>query len=308
MASAEPGSSRAAPRKLTGRKDEIDAFIDQFDTFLFDCDGVLWQGSKLMPRVVETLEMLRSKGKKLIFVTNNSTKSRAAYSEKFTSFGIPVSVDEIFGSAYSTAVCLARVLQIPKDKRVFVIGEAGIEEELTAEGIQHFGGTQPLWFPEDEVAEHAGPDPSVSAVVVGLDRHISYAKLALAFGYLQDPNVHFFATNVDSTFPTHGKLLPGAGSCSAPLTYMLGGRAPTAFGKPSPAMMESIERRYKLDKSRACMVGDRLNTDIKFGIEGGLKGTLAVLTGVSTEREILEAGEASEGPDVYLDCLGDLLG
>ncbi|KAF3937237.1 4-nitrophenylphosphatase [Dactylella cylindrospora] len=300
-------ASRPLPRKLTGKKQEIDEFIDQFDTFLFDCDGVLWQGSVLLPKVKETLDMLRSRGKNLVFVTNNSTKSRAAYSKKFKQFDIPVTVDEVFGSAYSTAVYISRVLQIPKDKRVFIIGEEGIEEEFDAEGIQHFGGSKPLWFEEEAVAEHAGPDPSVAAVVVGLDRKISYAKYAIAFGYLQDPNVHFFATNVDSTFPTHGKLLPGAGSCSAPLTFMTG-RSPTAFGKPSQAMMESIESKYELDKSRACMVGDRLNTDIQFGIKGGLKGTLAVLTGVSKEKDIIEAGEAGEGPDVYLDCLGDLLG
>ncbi|KAF3922017.1 4-nitrophenylphosphatase [Dactylellina cionopaga] len=307
MSSEAPLPSRPAPRKLTGDKKAIDEYIDKFDTFLFDCDGVLWQGNVLLPKVVETLEMLRNKGKRLIFVTNNSTKSREAYSKKFEQFGIPVKVDEIFGSAYSTAVAIRRVYQIPDGKRVYVIGEKGIEEELDAEGVPHFGGTQPLGFDEDDVAEHAGPDPTVWAVVAGLDRKISYAKLAMAFGYLQDPNVHFFATNIDSTFPTHGKLLPGAGSCSAPLTYMTG-RGPTTFGKPSLAMMESIERKYKLDRSKACMVGDRLNTDIKFGLKGGLAGTLAVLTGVSKEKDILEAGEINEGPDVYFDCLGDLLG
>ncbi|KAK6537895.1 hypothetical protein TWF694_010794 [Orbilia ellipsospora] len=307
MASETAPPSRAPPRKLTGKKQEIDAFIDQFDTFLFDCDGVLWRGSVLLPKVVETLEMLRSRGKKLVFVTNNSTKSRETYSKTFAKFGIPVTVDEIFGSAYSTAVAISRVHKIPEGKRVFLIAEAGIEEEFDAEGIPHFGGSQPLGFPDEDVAEHCGPDPTVWAVVTGLDRKLSYAKLAMAFGYLQDPNVHFFATNVDSTFPMPGRLLPGAGSCAAPLTLMTG-RTPVAFGKPSLAMMDSIESKYKLDKERACMVGDRLNTDIQFGIQGGLKGTLAVLTGVSTEKEILEAGETGDGPDVYLDCLGDLLG
>ncbi|KAK6536945.1 hypothetical protein TWF281_001152 [Arthrobotrys megalospora] len=307
MGSEVKTTPRAAPRKLTGKKQEIDEFIDQFEYFLFDCDGVLWQGDVLLPKVVETLDMLRNKGKKLVFVTNNSSKSREAYSKKFAKFGIPVSVDEVFGSSYSTAVAISRVYRMPPGKRVFVIGEEGVEHELAAEGIPFFGGSAPLPFPDDEVAEHVGPDPSVWAVVTGLDRKISYAKLAMAGGYLRDPDVHFFATNTDSTFPTHGKLLPGAGTCSAPLILMTG-RTPTSFGKPSLAMMESIERKYSLDRSKACMVGDRLNTDIKFGLKSGLKGTLAVLTGVSTEAEILEAGEAGEGPDVYLDCLGDLLG
>jgi len=157
----------------------------------------------------------------------------------------------------------------------------------------------------DSFVEKIGPDPTVYAVIFGLDLYLNYAKLAQAFGYLQDPNCKFFATNIDSTYPTHGKLLPGAGSCSAPMSYMLGGKTPLSFGKPSQAMMDSIEGKFKLDRGRTCMVGDRLNTDIKFGIDGKLGGTLAVLTGVCKENEVLES---EEGPDVYLDSLCDLLG
>ena len=87
---------------------------------------------------------------------------------------------------------------------------------------------------------------------------------------------------------------------------MLGGRRPLSLGKPSQAMMEAIEGKFRFDKSRACMVGDRLNTDIKFGIEGGLGGTLAVLTGVSKEEEFIEVG-AEVVPDAYLEMLGDLV-
>lgn len=111
---------------------------------------------------------------------------------------------------------------------------------------------------------------------------------------------------MDSTFPTHGKLFPGAGSISASVAYMVG-RQPLSLGKPSQAMMEAIEGKFKFDKSRTCMVGDRLNTDIKFGVEGGLGATLAVLTGVSREEDFMSEG-AEVKPDAYLDCLGDLVG
>lgn len=80
-----------------------------------------------------------------------------------------------------------------------------------------------------------------------------------------------------------------------------------SLGKPSQAMMDSIEGKFKFDRKKACMVGDRLETDIKFGIEGGLGGTLAVLTGVVTEQELLD--EATQfRPAAYLDRLSDLLG
>ncbi|KAL0639999.1 p-nitrophenyl phosphatase [Maublancomyces gigas] len=297
-----------APTKLTGKHAEISAFIDRFDVFLFDCDGVLWHGNTLLHKTVETLDMLRSKGKQIVFVTNNSTKSRRAYKKKLDGLGIPAEVDEIFCSAYSSAVYIKRVVKLPADKKVYVIGESGIEEELRNEGVQYFGGTDPeerIQMQEEDYTNFV-PDPEVGVVLCGLDHYVSYRKYAKAFQYLQNPETLFLATNVDSTFPNKGKLFPGAGSISAPLTYMTK-RVPLSLGKPSQAMMDAIEGKFQFNRKRTCMVGDRLNTDIKFGVEGGLGGTLAVLTGVSTEEEILSS-DAIAVPDAYLDQLSDLLG
>ena len=38
------------------------SLIDRFDTFLFDCDGVIWSGPKLIPGVREVIAWLRTKG------------------------------------------------------------------------------------------------------------------------------------------------------------------------------------------------------------------------------------------------------
>jgi 4-nitrophenyl phosphatase len=242
-----------------------------------------------------------------VFVTNNSTKSRRAYVQKLNKLGIPAEQNEIFCSSYSAAIYISRVANLPKDKRVYVIGEAGIEEELASEGVPYFGGTDPAERAAitDADRESFAPDPSIGAVLCGLDHGINYRKIAKAYQYLQNPETLFLATNIDSTFPSHGKMFPGAGICSSPLVYMTG-REPTSLGKPSQAMMQAIEGKFRFDRSKTCMVGDRLNTDIKFGIEGGLGGTLAVLTGVSKEDEFLAEG-AEIVPDAYLDTLGDLL-
>ncbi|KAA6416049.1 MAG: 4-nitrophenylphosphatase [Lasallia pustulata] len=101
------------PKYLTGDKEGIKKFIDQFDVFLFDCDGVLWSGDHLFEGTVDTLEMLRSKGKQLVFVTNNSTKSRADYKKKLDAMGIPAKVDEVFSSSYSAAIYISRILSLP---------------------------------------------------------------------------------------------------------------------------------------------------------------------------------------------------
>ncbi|KAL4996421.1 HAD-like domain-containing protein [Aspergillus recurvatus] len=303
--------SMTVPRYLTGDPAGIKEFFDKFDVFLFDCDGVLWSGDHLFPGTVETLELLRSRGKQVVFVTNNSTKSRADYKKKLEALGIPATTEEIFSSSYSASIYISRILTLPANKRkVFVLGETGIEQELRSENVPFIGGTDPSYrrdiTPEDYKLIAAGDesllDPEVGVVLVGLDFHLNYLKLALAYHYIRRGAV-FLATNIDSTLPNSGTLFPGAGTVSAPLILMVG-RDPVALGKPNQAMMDAIEGKFRFDRPRACMVGDRANTDIRFGVEGNLGGTLGVLTGVSSKEDFVEGPVR---PSVYLDKLSDLL-
>ena len=66
---------------------ELDDFLNSFDTVLTDCDGVLWTGSVAIDGSPEVIQALRKLGKKVIYVTNNSTKSRKEYLTKFTDLG-----------------------------------------------------------------------------------------------------------------------------------------------------------------------------------------------------------------------------
>jgi 4-nitrophenyl phosphatase len=220
--------------------------------------------------------------------------------------------DEIFGSSYSAAVYISKIMKLPAPKnKVFVLGEAGVEEELASENIPFVGGADPalrrdIKSPEDfdAIANGSALDPDVGVVLAGLDFHVNYLKLAMAFAYLQR-GAQFLATNTDSTLPMSHFFFPGAGSIGAPLVKAVG-REPLALGKPSQAMMDAIEGKFHFDRSRTCMVGDRLNTDIQFGIDGNLGGTLAVLSGVSKKEDFL-AEDAKVVPKAYVDALGDLL-
>ncbi|KAF2141944.1 uncharacterized protein K452DRAFT_287134 [Aplosporella prunicola CBS 121167] len=304
----------AQPKYLTGDNAGINEFLDKFDTFLFDCDGVLWSGDHLFPKVAETLELLRSKGKQLVFVTNNSTKSREDYKKKFDKLNIPAKVEEVFGSSYSAAVYISRILKLPAPKnKVFVLGESGIEQELATENVPFIGGTDSALRrdiePEDftALADGSALDPDVGIVLAGLDFHVNYLKLAHAFQYLRR-GAMFLATNTDSTLPNARSLFPGAGSVGAPLVTAIG-KQPLALGKPSQAMMDAIEGKFHFDRSRTCMIGDRLNTDIQFGIEGKLGGTLLVLSGVCKKEDFMGAGDGTGVvPAYYADGLGDLMG
>jgi phosphoglycolate phosphatase len=79
--------------------------------------GVIWKGDKLIDGVPETLDMLHAMGKRLVFVTNNSTKSRKQYAKKFDSLGLNVAEEEIFASSFAAAAYLKSV-NFPSNKKV----------------------------------------------------------------------------------------------------------------------------------------------------------------------------------------------
>eukprot|EP00128_Syssomonas_multiformis_P009961 Colp12_sorted_trinity150504_noHs@11160 len=283
---------------------DIDEFLDSVDTFIFDCDGVLWTGNIQLPHAEETLQFLRSKGKRILFVTNNSTKSRAQYHKKFEQVGITASLDEIFSSSYCAAYFLRHTLNF--EKKVYLIGMNGIEVELDMVGVKHTSTEEDrVPIGPDDFHNHVTLDPEVGAVLIGFDLYFNYTKLAKAKLHLADPNCLFLATNDDSTYPAaKGMILPGTGSMVAALERASHRKA-RVLGKPHSTMLQCILDKYHLPKERTCMVGDRLDTDISFGHEGGLK-TLCVLTGVTSRAELEDPNHPIK-PDFYIDQISKLL-
>lgn len=109
--------------------------VHSLDTFLLDCDGVLWRGNHLLPHIVETLDTLKQLHKRVLFVTNNASKSRREYVAKFTKLGIPnVKPDDIVSSAYAAAAYFAALSPAQRGK-VLVLGATGLAEELRDAGV-----------------------------------------------------------------------------------------------------------------------------------------------------------------------------
>ncbi|KAJ3336537.1 Fe(2+) transporter [Gonapodya sp. JEL0774] len=245
--------------------------------------------------------------KRIIYVTNNSSKSRKNYVGKFAKLGFPAEPDNIFGSAYAAAYYLKNMLKFPEDKKVYVIGMQGIVDELAEMGIQTAGAglaskadNAPL--SEDEFENGSlGPDESIGAVLLGFDSQINYRKYAKAYTYLtvNKGKVHFLATNEDRTYPISGSIYPGTGSLLAALIHSVNRRPDAVLGKPSQNMMNTILERFHLDPSKTCMVGDRLDTDIAFGKLGGLH-TLLVMTGVTSPAE-RDGGKGAVSADFWIE-------
>lgn len=169
----------------------------------------------MIPGIPQTLERLRKEGKKLFFVTNNSTKSRAGYKKKFDGLGLSsVASEEIFSSSFAAAAYLEQTKFRATGKKVYVVGEVGICEELNLIGIPYIGGPQDAGKSPD-----MGPgglmtiDEDVGAVIVGFDRNINYYKIQYAQLAINEAGAQFIATNLDAvTHLTDAQEWAGNGS------------------------------------------------------------------------------------------------
>ncbi|CAN7091640.1 unnamed protein product [Brassica rapa subsp. narinosa] len=300
-----------APKLLSSTN--FKSLFNSVDTFLFDCDGVIWKGDTLIDGVSQTLDLLRSKasslshsGKNIVFVTNNSMKSRRQYAEKFRSLGLTsVTQDEIFSSSFAAAMYL-KANNFPKDKKVYVIGGEGILEELHLAGFTGLGGPEDgekkAQWKSNSLFQH---DKTVGAVVVGLDPNINYYKLQ--YGTLcvrENPGCLFIATNRDAVgHMTDLQEWPGAGCMVAAMCGSTE-REPIVVGKPATFMMDFLIQKFGTETSRMCMVGDRLDTDVLFGQNAGCK-TLLVLSGCTSESNLLDENNKIE-PDYYTSMVSDI--
>lgn len=247
---------------------------------ILDMDGVLWLGSQPLLDLQAFFSATSARGLKVILATNNATKSVNQYQNKLLRYGVTLPAEQIVNSAMSAAFYLKQ--KHPQGGSVFVVGEDGLAETLRDWGFQ----------PAEE---------DVVAVVAGLDRTLTYAKLSRAVRLIRE-GVEFVGTNPDLTFPSPEGLTPGAGSVLAFIEAGSGVK-PVITGKPQPFMFNLALQRMGLTPEEVLTVGDRLDTDILGGQRAGCR-TAVVLSGVSTREE---ADAWAPAPDLVIDNLSDLV-
>ena len=184
-------------------------FLDAYDAFLLDIDGVIVRGSEPIPGAAATLEALRSQGH-VILLTNNSTRTRAQHAERLGRAGLEVNPEMVLSSSYLAARHLHETYGL---LTVFVVGEDGLREELRDAG------------------HTVTAEPDAEAVVVGMDRDLTYAALRDGLTALEG-GARLVATNDDATFPTPTGPLPGAGAIVGAFRGM-GFEPEAVIGKPS---------------------------------------------------------------------------
>ena len=284
----------------------LELVANDVDCIVMDCDGVLWQGDKLLPGVRESIQLLREMGKRLVFVTNNSNKSRRQYVHKFETLGITVEKEEVFSAAFAAAAYL-KTQQL--EGKAMVIGGQGIVDELNEMYIEVDPGVFNAVQCTEADWEELDIDPDCAAVIVGQDTSFTYAKLAYASLAIQR-GAKFVATNPDAGDAIGPGLMPGAGAIVAAVEKACGVAPEIYAGKPSAFLLELLKGNH-VDMTRTLVVGDRLDTDIAFGRAGGAGATVLTLTGVCGLEDVDAAMEDSEGgviPDHIVQSLPHMLG
>lgn len=286
---------------------------EHIDAILLDCDGVLYRGLDVTPEAPECLSRLMAKGKQLFFVTNNAGQNRLQLRDKLVQIldCSELKEEQMICSSYSCAQYLKEQLLEHGRRRVHVIGTQGLCDELTKTGFVVTGGLSEdvrCGMSRDELAAYDFSEHPTDAVVVGLDTDFNYRKLCIANVLLQrNRDALFVATNEDAfdLVGADARHLPGNGALVKALEHA-SQRNAINVGKPSAVLANLIHRQHNLDPSRTLMVGDRLDTDIRFGVEGGMVSAL-VLTGCTTANDLVALGKGSQEepmPDVILPYMG----
>ncbi|MFO7797782.1 MAG: HAD-IIA family hydrolase [Promethearchaeati archaeon] len=235
---------------------------------IFDLDGVVYRGNQLIDNVDKIIENLKQHEIEVVYNSNNSTATREMYVKRLNNMKIPSKKEDFYTSASITA---SEIAKLKKNANIFVIGEVGLREELKSKG--------------HNIITKESKYMDVDFVIVGLDRHFNYKNLSIAQKCIIKGKAKFYATNSDSTLPSEDGLMPGAG-VMVNAVYTCTNKNPIKiFGKPNPFGILSILEEKKIRPDKACIFGDRLNTDIIAGNRAGIK-TVAVLTGVATMDEI----------------------
>lgn len=229
---------------------------DRRQTVICDLDGVVYRGNVALPGAADALEVLDKAGFRVLFVTNNSSRTESQVADKLEALvRHRPDPDNVVTSAR------AAVSLVPDGlRKCLVVGGAGIREALESADL-----------------EVVADDSAVDCVVVGLDRQFDYGKLDRAARAIRD-GARFIATNVDPTFPAaEGRIMPGAGSIVAAI-QSASGVDPIVAGKPHKPITDLIRSR---GVDRAWVIGDRPDTDIAMAVDEPDWTSVLVLTGVT---------------------------
>lgn len=233
--------------------------------FLLDMDGTVCLDDRVFDGAVDAVERMKKQGK-VLFLTNNSSKSADAYVEKLNKMGFGVSLSNVYTSSMATIEYLTENYA---GKRIFLFANKACRDEFIRGGVN--------------LVEN---DPQL--IVIAFDTTFDYPRLEKLCNYIRE-GIPFICTHDDINCPTLIGYKPDVGSFLALIEKSTGKKPMLVCGKPYEVMGNCIKKKFNLNSCQIAMFGDRLATDIKFGCKNNFVTTL-VLTGEATAKQAEESG------------------
>lgn len=256
--------------------------ISNFSGYIFDLDGTIYRGEKLIPGAQQVIQRLKDLRKKVVYLSNKPLQTREDYSAKLTRLGIATKPQEVINSSYVMARWLG---QHAPQATIFVIGEPPLIKEIEREGFH--------------LSEHP---KEIDYVIASFDRTFDYRKLNIAFQALKR-GAHFVATNPDRSCPVEGGEIPDCAAMIGAIEGATGKKVETIVGKPSEITIQIALETMHLRPQDCLLVGDRLETDMAMGKKAGM-ATALVLTGV-TPKEVI--AQSPWSPDFIWESVAEIL-
>ncbi len=255
--------------------------------FILDVDGVILKGEKPIGGAAEAIEKLRSEGKKIVFLSNNSTRSRRIYIRKLRKAGIKVSKEELMLATTATASFIAREKE---GARVLTTGEDGLKEELRLAGLKIVDNP--------EKAEY---------FVAASNRKINFDIFTKALRTCLRDEVRYIAVNPDKLVPAEDGVVPGTGLVIGALYWLTGRKPDVIVGKPSPIIVKEVLKKEGIKRKDAVIVGDLPGTDIKVANRMGITSVLVLSGAVTRENWRKKVKEEKVKPDIVVNSISELV-
>jgi HAD superfamily hydrolase (TIGR01450 family) len=214
--------------------------LENIKLVIFDLDGTIYMGNKLIEGAGETINHIRNTGRNICFLTNNSTKTRVQIYEKLKRLGIDCTTEEVFTSGYVATIYLKR----NNIKSVYVCGSDDLKYEFEQEGVS------------------VATEQDAMNLFIGYDILFNYEKLTKAFHAAQKSE-KIIAANVDAFYPgENGVLYPGCAAMVGAIERSIKRESDVIIGKPNTLMLEIISSQYNVNNHEILMVGDNYDSDI----------------------------------------------
>lgn len=258
----------------------MNKLLQNIELYLMDMDGTVYVAGNKIEGAFETIDMLKAQGKRVCFLTNNSSRSTNEYIQKLHTMGVNIQKEDLISSIHAT---IYYINKYHKGERTLVIGCDSVVEEFIQNGINV-----------------VTTDPTIA--VLTFDTTLNYSKIT-AFSNALYSGAKFVITHPDHVCPYSPYDLVDVGAMVEMFTKATGTSPEVICGKPSKIMADFVEEKFGYTKSQIAICGDRLYTDIKFGVDNGYTSIL-VFTGETTKEM---AQQSDIKATVELDSFAEIL-